>query len=128
MTRNRFFAALAGIVGLGAAKGQTASPLNRCTGVDMVSGKTKDIKCPESPIVPVDRLGWPDGKATNNQCPVCGTMAKQLIAQRWPTQDGYRSIMNGAAVERINPREELIPAQSITRCGRCNCAFWQDAV
>jgi hypothetical protein len=72
---------------------------------------------------------WEAYRPNNNQCPVCGTMAPRYH----PTihkHDGYQPVPGVPyVVEEINGRDELVAgATQITRCARCNAAFWQDAV
>lgn len=66
----------------------------------------------------------------NNQCPVCGTMAKPYFrllnyyaGMKNCKPDSKSSVFSlcDAPTERIGPMEQ------ITRCLRCNNAFWQDA-
>jgi hypothetical protein len=70
-------------------------------------------------------LRWfSDGKPLNGQCPVCGTMADPAKLapgeMRWTCegQTGKSSICSPYLT---------MPVQNLTRCKRCNCAFWQDA-
>lgn len=49
----------------------------------------------------------------NNQCPVCGTMVK-------PFHNPTICISSSGSVA-------CGPNQTVTRCLRCNSAFWQDA-
>ena len=67
-------------------------------------------------------------KPHNNQCPVCGTMAKPYSGKRAYTEPWC--IGSG---HQFPPTKEMMaecedpPRQRITRCLRCNAAFWQDA-
>jgi hypothetical protein len=65
--------------------------------------------------------------ALNNQCPVCGTMAKPYSGKRaftYPFCEG---------AQQLPPTKEMWekcqdpPAQRIARCRHCNAAFWQNA-
>jgi len=87
-----------------------------CGLIYITTGDYKTVKCPEPPIVPVERLDWPDGKPLNNQCPVCGTMAASHKRGEIPTVE----IAGVLYVE-----DAMLPR--VARCLRCNCAFWQDA-
>jgi hypothetical protein len=66
-------------------------------------------------------LGWKAGKALNNQCPVCGTMAEPFPSDRVGcgyTTGGIPSLIHydmGGYVGRI------------TACEHCRAAFWQQA-
>jgi hypothetical protein len=63
------------------------------------------------PNVPGTEFAWSRHPPDNNQCPVCGTMAKPLH---------YR---NGL-IFQSNIGASLEPG--LIRCFRCNNAFWQD--
>ena len=64
-------------------------------------------------VVPCDD-SWPP--ALNNQCPVCGTMAKP-----------YRRMgMSLTGTVRIDPPGDM-PKHNLARCLRCNAAFWQNS-
>ena len=66
---------------------------------------------------------WKTGKAINNQCPVCGTMAEPYV---------YRDA--GHLINCDHPRPGLVcvaPLQTSSRtvrCQRCNARFDQDAI
>jgi len=111
MNRLRFITALFGSAAL--AKGQTADLT--CNGMPCGVGH-----------------GGPDwmwrGKATNNQCPVCGKMAKPYERPTFHTSDGYVGIPNSNIVQEVNGRD--VPygqIERVARCTRCNASFWQDA-
>ena len=113
MTRTRFFQILAGFVGLGAAaKGQDSI---------LKTGGIPPMFCEPSSRC----LGWRDAvdrKGVNNQCPVCGTMAEPYK----PDTRFCGDYFSGQPQATLGlPGCE--PKMSITRCKRCNCAFWQDA-
>lgn len=112
MKRLQFMAALVGMTGVARAQQwkecvslETTSPLLTCT------GKTKT--------------------ALNNQCPVCGTLAAPYVR---PLTD-----KNGGFMRNCKPAGEFLvscdppqltpsgPPERVTRCKRCNAAFWQDA-
>lgn len=66
---------------------------------------------------------WKTGKAINNQCPVCGTMAEPYVyrdAGHLITCDHPRPGLTCVAPLRI--------ASRTVRCERCNARFDQDAV
>lgn len=70
------------------------------------------------------KLSWCSSRALNDQCPVCGTMAEKY----------HRTISGDCSsarmVDRITvcPPPTIDPTERVTRCKRCNAAFWQDAV
>lgn len=59
---------------------------------------------------------WVYGKARNNECPSCGTMAA-------PYSNPDKG---GMACVGLNGDMPCGPPSIITRCNRCNAAFWQD--
>jgi len=59
---------------------------------------------------------WVFGQARNNECPSCARTAEPYINPA--TGDGSCIGINGAV--------SCGPASRITRCKRCNTAFWQD--
>lgn len=104
-TRKGFFAMLLGAVGL----------------------KAQEVTVIAVPCKPDDEECW-FPRTPNGKCPVCGTVAEPFI----PTTSLYCGdsvIFNPATRESMNGCEwDLRPGQSrITRCLRCNVAFWQDA-
>lgn len=68
---------------------------------------------------------WQTGNAVNNQCPVCGFLNPAMIAKASgePTT-GVRTFvrMKSKDVSQKGQTENL------TRCLRCNAAFFQDVV
>ena len=68
---------------------------------------------------------WNGGKAKPNQCPACGAMAKPWRVEHEKTlSSGWMGALAwGPGVKR----ERLEDAANLTRCSRCNAAFWQDA-
>lgn len=76
----------------------------------------------------------------NNQCPVCGMMAKEFV--RPTTTDSHLTIDREAEAKwaKDHPGESKYwvtiippvptpygPSFNLTRCKHCNAAFWQDA-
>ena len=120
MKRSAFLASLLGFLGISQAQQwredepeRRLDPLN-CMGWDK-EGNVARVACGHS------------GKhkpALNNQCPVCGTMAKPYSGKRayeLPFCEGAQQFPPppGACDE--------LPRQRITRCLRCTAAFWQDS-
>jgi uncharacterized protein with PIN domain len=105
MNRSAFIAALLGAVGIG--KAQQARWSVAC--IDGTNVRRCD---PE-----------------NNQCPVCGALAEPY---KRPTYDSMLTNCRGTAdpyVVQCDP-QKAIPygeTERLTRCKRCNAAFWQDA-
>jgi hypothetical protein len=75
------------------------------------------------------------GKATPtpNQCPVCGTMAEPYVR---PTESEYfdtdtciadQGNPSFAVCRQPSKMRRVGPDERVTRCKRCNAAFWQDA-
>jgi hypothetical protein len=67
---------------------------------------------------------WRSGSALNNQCPQCGSMA-----------DPYRPHDAGHLIDCSHPKPGQVcvapvravqPSFRVTRCQRCNDAFFQD--
>ena len=68
------------------------------------------------------------GKALNNQCPVCGTMAKPYKANPpcgtfFDKQGNLKSYNS----QVICGDDYKTSPENLTRCLRCNAAFWQDS-
>lgn len=93
-------------------------------------------------------LEWRTGRALNNQCPVCGTMATPYLRQTYFEEYGHligtlppiSKSLFGAAFDfanisdRVNeddaikrPTEMVGPDHMNVRCAQCNCQFVQDA-
>lgn len=72
-------------------------------------------------------LTWFSGKAMNNQCPICGSMAPPVYKWRdySATRKNCTPVLDQAVV--ICDAPPLLESEQLTRCRRCNCAFWQDA-
>jgi hypothetical protein len=82
--------------------------------------------------VPIPRIPKP----ANNQCPVCGTMAKAYLLPKaekcytfvsnMPTSSGW----SGIDLPPCPPEWTLVSrpyTQNIACCEHCNNSFWQDA-
>lgn len=74
-----------------------------------------------------------DKKPLNNQCPVCGTMAapfhRDLVVnglkfREWEQRNAGGDFQKWA---KENGGIPTGPVENLTRCARCNAAFWQDA-
>jgi hypothetical protein len=103
----------------------------------VVRAGTREAKVPFSEVIDAlqrDPAGWELGHPLNNQCPVCGQMADPFIRPTSPVttylQDADGNLLtdsNGNFIA-VNERQEPYgPTQNITRCARCNTAFYQDA-
>lgn len=135
------------------AKGQRAVnlpptvPTGMCIGVGS-DGKYGAVECPVPPTQAVKFLRWMSGKALNNQCPVCGTMAEpylrqtnfeaygHLIGTLPPIERGIFGFLgdHDHMWDRMNeddaikrPTKMIGPSDRDVRCARCNCKFVQDA-
>ena len=60
---------------------------------------------------------WDTRKPKNNQCPVCGTMAKAY----------HKSAAGRCCGNTTICFPEDPPCTDIVRCARCNCIFGRDA-
>lgn len=109
MTRNKFFATILGTAGI--VKSQQ---WKQCT--SGIPGTTAYVT--PNP----DSACWVQYKksepALNNQCPVCGTMAVAFHAPRRMDQSALGTDGNPGIV---------VYDHRLTRCERCNSAFWQDS-
>jgi hypothetical protein len=72
-------------------------------------------------------------KPKPNQCPVCGTMAEPYVR---PTESEYfdtdtciadQGNPSFAVCRQPSKMRRVGPDERVTRCKRCNAAFWQDA-
>jgi hypothetical protein len=97
MNRSAFIAALLGAVGIGKAQ-----QWKRCGLEETEFATGRQVRCDEP---------FP---AKNNQCPVCGTMAEPY------RRDGDGNVISGWV-------GSIALSINLTRCKRCNAAFWQDA-
>ena len=114
------FGFLAGLLGLGVVRAQTAN--TACIAIEPDGSVGHEIPCG-------DPIRWRDGKAKNNQCPVCGTMA--IPYKRNPPCGTY---YDKGVLHSYNQGVYCGPeytakteASNLVRCKRCNAAFWQDA-
>ena len=105
---------------------QPVVPDGFCIGIK-TDGSYGQVECPPSQIVPDRYLRWMSGKALNNQCPVCGTIAAALPAlPDILTNDGRAC--NGPSVEGgVCLNGGVVYLHKLVRCLRCNNAFFQDA-
>jgi hypothetical protein len=71
------------------------------------------------------------GKPLNNECPVCGTMAKPYERKMIQHGSGIncRPSYPYSILEVCDRDEEFesLPIQDCIRCVHCNAAFWRDA-
>jgi hypothetical protein len=113
MNRRKIFAWIVGALGMGTASAQTLKLPTE--GGGCFDGR-KRIPCP---ILP----SWQTGKAKNNQCPVCGTMAEPLKKSQWVKQHENVGWVLGS-----RPLTEAdAPTQVLTRCAKCSSAFYCDS-
>lgn len=102
INRSAFLAGLAGLLGIARAQTLTVQGLGskriKYDVYSLTDPKPDEIRPPE----------WYFGKALNNQCAVCGTMAEP---------DKKIRVFEGRLAEWLGP----------TRCKHCNAAFFQDA-
>lgn len=109
MKRRRFFAGIAGL--LGVAKAQQ---WKECVPQVMASGSEAGTAASATFILCSDETK----PAKNGQCPVCGTMARPFKAET-----------ELHPVVAVGLREQIIAVRTLgiaTRCSRCNAAFFQD--
>jgi hypothetical protein len=137
MKRSAFFATLAGFLGialLAIAQTGGGGALRGTIGTTQISGYVKTenatpdglgtpqwrwCKVPGYELPKLGEQPWHCGiagykPARANQCPVCGTMAEPFKAQQ-----------QGHAVVTFKPGGPS-KVEQVTRCLRCNAAFWQD--
>ena len=109
MTRARFFAALAGLAGV--AKAQQ---WRQCVPDAETLRRNDTFACSNKMK-----------SALNNQCPVCGEMAEPLK----PHKMGVTQCKPVPGTENALTCEPLMQdpdSPQLTRCKRCNAAFWRD--
>lgn len=74
-----------------------------------------------------DMVCWTQYKkaepALRDQCPVCGTMAEKYVNP----SECLKVSANGT-INASNVFAPCGPKERMTRCKRCNAAFWQDAI
>lgn len=125
------------------AKGQTSAEY--CTKDQIVDAARKGVHLAGCPAPQIE---WKRGKPLNNQCPVCGTMAKPYLRKTYFEEYGHligtlppiKSGRWGALCDHANlwkrmeeddaikrPNEMIGPDHMDVRCVRCNCKFVQDA-
>jgi len=96
MSRKAFFTWLAAAFGVARAQAPAGTP-------GIVTTREHVLK--PRLFIEERELEWFSGKARNNQCPVCGTLAPAF---------------HRTSTTRIGD-------QVLTRCLRCNAGFWQDS-
>ena len=111
MSRKKFWLAL--VSGLGIVRAQEPE----WTGLE------------ESSPIPTSSatgIGWQNGPALNNQCPVCGTMAEPYVMQN----AGHLIACSHPKPGRIcvAPVPGKPPESRTVRCQRCNARFDQDGI
>lgn len=68
---------------------------------------------------------WQTGNAVNNQCPVCGFMNPAMIIK-----SAGHPVSGTRTFVRMNSKD-VAPqghVENLTRCVRCNAAFFQDVI
>lgn len=113
-TRWGFLTGLLGVVGVARAQDYCAGgdpPPNQpgCKPVGGMMNRNAGV-----PTYIEARPAWKDGKTRNNQCPVCGTMAREMSNKITVHLSADGTAFVGT------------PSTRIVRCHRCNAAFWQD--
>ena len=89
------------------------------------------VAAPKEAANSLTRLSWPweDTKPLNNQCPVCGTMAKEYHQPTLPIHNNCHSVRDDATITECDTLDvKYGQIDLITRCKRCNNAFYQEAV
>lgn len=141
MRRWPFIAALLGMAG--AAKAQTQAPAPNLEGLEGFKvevgpdGILRNCsRCVTG--IPAPTIGWKQGKAINNQCPMCGTMAKPYRrrtekevfgAETCIANSGIGSMVNSIS-NCVPPSDKLYDPKRIQvygGCLHCGAAFWQDS-
>lgn len=97
----------------------------------LLLGKFADAQCGfGTRKLPIE---WKDGKALNNQCPICGTMADQLNTSTWGCQTMNYSFMGMQPATVRMAGEGFYEGKygdvyaNLTRCRLCNNAFFQES-
>lgn len=111
MNRKAFFTSLLGTIGVARAQQSMEAVPMTTSGDGWVRRKRHNL---------------------NNHCPVCGTTADPYVRAKgfssWRTctpSENPTGINNVACLE--SDGKPYGPMERITRCKRCNAAFWQDA-
>ncbi len=115
MKRSKFIAAIFGAFGVARAQ-QTGSRLPETTTGNHLSVTTCAIPPQWNDRCPA---------ILNNQCPVCGTMAEPLPKLQKIAVGNCKATADPGVVACEDIFEN--PYSSLTRCKRCNAAFWQDS-
>ena len=111
ITRKKFWLAL--FSGLGIARAQESE----------LAGVVESR--PILPSLPT-AIAWHSGKALNNQCPVCGTMAEPYVMQNAGHLIPCAHPKPGQFC--VAPVPGKVPESRTVRCQRCNARFDQDGV
>lgn len=105
------------------ARGQRESQLLR----DIPRGGTMLMQATRRDSATLIIPEWVYGNPKNNECPNCATMAEPYQGNRVFS----KQCLNGTGEldhECFDKTATLVgPTERITRCKRCNAAFWQDA-
>lgn len=75
-------------------------------------------------------IGWLVGKAVNNQCPLCGTMAAKYEREPdyYSAPKNCKPVSDNKYLVVCDPITALAgPMKRITCCAKCSNAFWQTA-
>ena len=78
----------------------------------------------------ISRLESKSSKPSNNQCPVCRTMAPAYVrdVSKMTGCGPAECTPNGACFAVCRPwTVNDLPASQMVRCFHCNAAFWQDS-
>ena len=112
ITRKKFWLTL--ISGLGIARAQEPE----------FTGRVESSATPPSLPAPTG-IGWRNGTALNNQCPVCGTMAEPYVMENVGHLVPCAHPKPGQTC--VAPARGKVPEARTVRCQRCNARFDQDA-
>ncbi len=134
MTRKTFFTSVLGFFGVAQAQQyQAPSPTTRLSGlVDQAGNHLWSVDSNGNVFIRKSAV-------INNQCPVCGTIAEPYVRQMYDENHGLAMNCKGNPNADKNdpstwwatcdpPKMVAVgPMERMTRCKRCNAAFWQDA-
>lgn len=129
MNVNRF-SFICSILGLGTSASAVAKAQTHTTGTVVWSGRQQycdtSHPCGSNNTI----IGWLVGKAVNNQCPLCGTMAAKYERELdYFNAPRFCEPVSGSEhlIVCNKPTKRTRPMKQITCCARCSNAFWQTA-